>query len=353
VKRGQLGPVMVLSSVNSPLRSEGRRAIVSRAACLPALCWPLRALAQAPPKPKQVVIVYNTGRRAELAGPEPANPQAQAMMRALRDLGWIDGRNVAIHFLSAEGHFEQLPFLLAQAVKSGPDVIVAYGDGAIEAKNATDTIPIVAVVVDPASAIRPVRPGRNVTTVTTDFGTLNPKRLELFKALAPHSAKIAILTIELPPGWERAEPVVEIEAAARTLGLTLVWIQVAGPGDLEAKLMQAVEQNADAIGVDATWVNIAQRRTIAEFALQHRLPTASNFFQFVEAGGLMAYTPNLEDLRRRIAAYVDKILKGAKPSDLPVNRPTVFDLTVNTTTAKALGLVIPPALQMLITRTVE
>jgi len=105
--------------------------------------------------------------------------------------------------------------------------------------------------------------------------------------------------------------------------------------------------------VDATWVNIAQRRTIAEFALQHRLPTASNFFQFVEAGGLMAYTPNLEDLRRRIAAYVDKILKGAKPSDLPVNRPTVFDLTVNTTTAKALGLVIPPALQMLITRTVE
>jgi len=161
------------------------------------------------------------------------------------------------------------------------------------------------------------------------------------------------LTIELPPGWERAEPVVEIEAAARTLGLTLVWIQVAGPGDLEAKLMQAVEQNADAIGVDATWVNIAQRRTIAEFALQHRLPTASNFFQFVEAGGLMAYTPNLEDLRRRIAAYVDKILKGAKPSDLPVNRPTVFDLTVNTTTAKALGLVIPAALQMLITRTVE
>ena len=104
-----------------------------------------------------------------------------------------------------------------------------------------------AVVVDPASAIRPVQPGRNVTTVTTDFGTLNPKRLELFKALAPHSAKIAILTIELPPGWERAEPVVEIEAAARTLGLTLVWIQVAGPGDLEAKLMQAVEQNADAI----------------------------------------------------------------------------------------------------------
>jgi putative ABC transport system substrate-binding protein len=117
--------------------------------------------------------------------------------------------------------------------------------------------------------------------------------------------------------------------------------------------MQAVEQKVDAIGVDNVQVNWVRRRTIAEFALQHRLPTISAWHQFVEAGCLMAYEANPEDQGRRIAAYVDKILKGAKPADLPVNRPTVFDLTVNTTTAKALGLVIPPELQLLITRTVE
>jgi putative ABC transport system substrate-binding protein len=343
---------MVLSSVDSALRSEGRRAIVLMAAWLPASCWPLRALAQAPAKPKQVVFVYNTVLLADLAGPEPANSGARALVHTLHDLGWVDGRNVAIRFLSAEGQSRRLPPLLTQAVKSGPDVIVAFSDGAVAAKNATDTVPIVAVVPDAASWINPMQPGPNVAMVTTDLG-LNPKRIELLKAIAPRIAKIAILTPALPAGWERAEPIVEIEAAAHALGVTLVLVQVAGPDDLETKLLQTVELKADAIGVDDSWVNIARRRTIAEFALQHRLPTASNFGQFVEAGGLMAYTPNFEDLGRRIAAYVDKILKGAKPADLPVNRPTVFDLTVNTTTAKALDLVIPPALQILITRTVE
>jgi putative ABC transport system substrate-binding protein len=344
---------MVLSSVDSPVRSQARRAIVSMTACLPASCWPLRALAQAPSKAKkQVVSAYLSTPLAELAGPEPAYPGARAVVHALRDLGWVDGGNVAIRFMSAEGQSERLPSLVAQAVKSAPDVIVANGAAADVAKNATDTIPIVAVVQDAASVVSPLQPGRNVTVVTTDAG-LNPKRLELLKAIAPQIAKIAVLTEKLPAGWEGSEPVVEIEAAARTLGLTLVILQVAGPDDLVVKLMQAVEQKVDAIGVDNTVVNFARRRTIAEFALQRRLPTASNFSQFVEAGGLMAYGPNSEDLGRRIAAYVDKILKGAKPADLPVNRPTVFDLTVNTTTAKALGLVIPSDLQLLITRTIE
>ena len=345
---------MVLSSVDSRLRSKTRRAIVSLAACLPASYWPLCALAQAPSKLKQVLVVYNNTPLAELAGSEPAYSGARAIVHALRDLGWIDGRSVAIRFLSAEGQLERLPSLLAQAVKSGTDVIVTSAGATYEAMKATDTIPIVAVLPDAASLVSPLPPGRNVTSVTTDVGTLNTKRLELLKAIAPHSAKIALLTPELPAGWERAAVVVEFAAAARALGLTLAWLQVARPDDLEAKLMQAVEQKVDAIGVDGTsQVNWVRRRTIAEFALQHRLPTASTFSQFVEAGGLMAYEANPEDLGRRIAAYVDKILKGARPADLPVNRPTVFDLTVNITTAKALGLVIPPDLQLLITRTIE
>jgi putative ABC transport system substrate-binding protein len=341
---------MVLSSVDSPLRSEMRRAIVSTAVCLPVSCSPLCALAQVPAKLKQVVLISNTSRLVDLAGPGPANPVAHAIVHALHDLGWIDGRNVAIRFLSAEGQPERLPSLVAQAVKSGPDVIVASGYGAVEAKNATDTIPIVALLAYPASLVSPMRPGRNVATVTTDVG-LNPKRLELLKAIAPHIEEIAILTSLLPT--PRADRVVELEAAASTLGLTLAWIQIAGLEDLEAKLMQALEQKVDALGLDDSWVNVLRARTIAAFALEHRLPTGSNFSQFVEAGGLMAYASNGEDQGRRIAAYVDKILKGAKPADLPVNQPTVFDLTVNTTTAKALGLVIPPAVQLLITRTVE
>jgi putative ABC transport system substrate-binding protein len=326
------------------------------AACLPASCWPLRALAQAPSKPKQVVVVYNNIRLAELAGPEPAFPEARAIVHSLHDLGWIEGRNVAIRFLSAEGRFERLPSLLAQVVKSGTDVIVASGGAAVVAKETTDTIPIVAVTTDAGSkefTLSPEQPRRNVTAVTRDVGTLDQKRLELLKAIAPHIAKIALLTFEMPAGWERAEVTIEIEAAARTLGLKLAWIQVAGLDDLEAKLAQALAQKVDAIAVDDTQVNVARRRTIAEFALQHRLPTTSPYREFVEAGCLMAYEANTEDQGRRIASYVDKILKGARPTDLPVNRPTVFDLTVNTTTAKALGLVIPPALRLLITRTIE
>jgi putative ABC transport system substrate-binding protein len=343
---------MVLSSVDSPLGSEGRRAIMAMAACLPASSWPLRALAQAPSKPKQVVVVYNNLRLAELAGPEPAHPDARAIVRALRDLGWIVGRNVAIRFLSAEGRFERLPSLLAQVVKSGTDVIVVYGGAADVAKEATDTIPIVAVVPDTESkrfTFGPEQPLRNVTAVTTDHGALMPKRLELLKAIAPQSANIAILTNEERAGFEA----VEIEAAARTLGLTLAWIKVAGPDDLEAKLMHTLEQKVDAIAVDDTQVNFARRRTIAEFALQHRLPTITAFHEFVEAGCLLAYQSNTEEQGRRIAGYVDKILKGAMPADLPVIRPTVLDLTVNTATAKALGLVIPPAFRLLITRTIE
>jgi putative ABC transport system substrate-binding protein len=326
------------------------------AACLPASCWPLSALAQAPSKPKQVVFVFNNLRLADLAGPEPADPVARAIVHALRELGWIDGRNVALHFLSAEGQFDRLPSLLAQAISSGTDVIVASGAAAYGAKNATDSIPIVAVVGEADSkefTFGPGQPRRNVTAVTSTVGAVSSKRLELLKAIAPQSTTVAALTSVLPPGFESSQPVVEFKAAARTLGLTLVTIQVAGLDDLEAKLMQAMEQKVDAMVVDGTLVNFARRRTIAEFALQHRVPTISTFYQFVDAGGLLAYYPNVEEQGRRIAAYVDKILKGARPADLPVNRATVFDLTVNTTTAKALGLVITPALQLLITRTIE
>jgi len=192
----------------------------------------------------------------------------------------------------------------------------------------------------------PKRLGGNVTAITSEVGATIPKRLELLKTIAPRVAKVAILTIE-------GRDVVDIEASARTLGLTLAWINVEEPAGIDAGLARALDERADAILVDSTGPTFARRRTIAGFALQHRLPTISSDHEFVEAGGLLAYDVSASEITRLAASYVDKILKGTKPSDLPVVRPAVFDLVVNARTARALGLAIPPALQLRITRIVE
>ena len=328
-----------------------RRAIVTTGLLLPASCWPLRVLAQAATKPKQVAIVYNNVPLADLAGPGRSDRDARAFVSAMRELGWIEGRNVTISFFSAEGRFDRLPALLSRVAKSGADVIVAYGRAAFEARSATDTVPILALLPDVDSSAlvgSPHRPG-NVTAITTDVGPLMPKRLELLRAIAPRVSRVAILTSE---GRGAAEAV-EVEASARTLGVTLAWIKVEEVARMDAGLARALDEKADAILVDDTQANFAQRRVIAEFALQHRLPTVSAYQEFADVGGLMAYDANPDESVRLMVTYVDKILKGTKPADLPVVRPTVFDLAVNARTVRALGLAIPQSLQLRITRTIE
>ena len=231
-------------------------------------------------------------------------------------------------------------------------MIVAYGAAAFAARNVTNTVPILAIAPDARLGVVVgglKRPGGNITAITTDVVALMPKRLELLKAIAPRVAKVVILTSE----GRAAAAVAEIEASAGTLGLTVAWIKVEALEQMEAGLAQVLDEKADAILVDDTQITFARRRTIAEFALQHRLPTISAYQEFVEAGGLLAYDANAGEITRLAASYVDKILKGTKPSDLPVVRPAVFDLVVNARTARALGLAIPPALQLRITRIVE
>ena len=312
--------------------------------------WPLAGRAEA--KPKQVAIVYNSIPLAELSGAEPSDRDARAFVGAMRALGWVEGRNVHLRFFSAEGRFERLPALLAQIAKSGVDVIVAIGKAAIEAESATDTIPIVAVLPDAGSATLMGTSGRrssNITAITADADALMPKRLELLRSIAPRVSKVAILTSE----GRSDTGAVEVEASARTIGVTLVWIRVDEVARMDASLAQALDEKVEAILVDDTRPNFVQRRTIAEFALQHRLPTVSAYPELAEVGGLMAYDANADETTRLLATYVDKILKGTKPADLPVVRPAVFDLVVNAATVRALGLSIPPSLQLRITRVIE
>ena len=271
----------------------------------------------------------------------------EAFRQGLRDLGYVEGQNIVVEYRWAEGRAERLPMLAAELVSLKVDVIVASGTPApLAAKNATKTIPIVM-----ASAGDPVgsglvaglaRPGGNVTGQSTLTPDLGRKRLQLIKELLPGVSRVAVL-------WNAANPytvlqVREIEAAARTLRVQTQSLEVRGPDDFERVLPTAISGGAGALVVVEDPLTVSYRMRIVSFASQRRLPAMYGFREFAEAGGLMAFGANLPDLYRRVAIYVDKILKGAQPADLPVEQPTKFDLVINLKTAKALGLTIPPSL---------
>ena len=280
-----------------------------------------------------------------------ANPHLpESFRQGLRDLGYVEGRNVVIEYRDAEGKLERLPALAAELVALKVDVIVAAGPpAALAAKQATRTLPIVfASSGDPVTSglvTSLARPGGNVTGLSALTQELVGKRLELLKQAGPGVSQVAVLW---HPGvlGERTEKdmLKGAEVAARALGVRLQVVEARGPEDFGRAFSEMTRARAGALTVLGSVMFVNERRRLVDLAAKNRLPAVYAQREFVDAGGLMSYGANLADLFRRAATYVDKILKGAKPGDLPVEQPTKFELVINLKTAKALGLTIPPSL---------
>ncbi len=276
-------------------------------------------------------------------------PYAAAIEEALRDLGYVEGRNIVVHRRYAEGKPERLPDLAADLVRLNVDIIVATTNPAIAAaKRATTSIPIIMVIAsDPVGTgfvASLARPGGNVTGVTLDTGPeLNGKRVELLNAILPKASRVAVLRNPAEPGavqsWNAAEE------AGRRLGITVRSVEIRGLDDFEPAFATMVRERADGVVlVSAGPVAFTRRRHIVGLAAQAKLPAVYGLREWVDDGGLMSYGPSLIDLWRRSATFVDKILRGAKSGDLPVEQPTKFELVINVRTAKALGLTVPQSL---------
>jgi putative ABC transport system substrate-binding protein len=271
-----------------------------------------------------------------------------AFRQGLRDLGYVEGRNIVIEYRWAEGQYDRFPGFIAEAIQSKVDIIVTAGTPAIlAAKEGTRTIPIVmAVIGDPiAAGVVPslARPGGNITGSTSMTPEIDGKRLELLKELVPRVSRVAVL-------WNPANPnnaarLKGMQAAAQALRLTLEPVVGAADGQqLDKGFGEIVAARAEALIMESDRALLAQRARIVDFAAKRRLPALYAYREFVEGGGLASYAPSYPAMFRRAATYVDKILRGAKPADLPVEQPTKFDLVINLKTAKALGLTIPSSL---------
>ncbi len=270
-----------------------------------------------------------------------------AFPQGLRELGWAEGRDVVIEWRSAEGRIDRMPTLAAQLVQLGVDVIVAAGPEArLAAMSATSTIPIVVVggsdPVDEGWAASLARPGGNVTGLTVTHPEMNGKKLELLKETIPGLSRVAVI-LDLKGTMADPKLFATIQTTARALSLDVAIIEVRPAGDFEGALRQAVRDRRQAVSLVETAVVFAHRAEIADRARKSRLPTIGEWQVSASAGLLMSYGADLADLLRRAGTYVDKILKGAKPGDLPVERPAKFEFVINLKTAKAIGLTIPQA----------
>ena len=267
-----------------------------------------------------------------------------AFLRGLQDLGYIEGRNLVLEYRSADGNAALFPGLIAGLIGLNVDLIVTRGTpAALAAKKATSTIPVVmASLGEPLLVVASLaRPGGNITGLSGVVSDLDAKRIELLKEIAPATSGIAaFLNMSNPIS---AAQLKELETAARSKGLRFRLFDVRKRDDIEPAF-DALDTGYDAIVVGLDGVTQAHRALIAELAAKHRLPAIYGGREFVEAGGLMFYGPNFTDIYRRAATYVDKIFKGAKPADLPVEQPTKFELVINGRKAKALGLEIPTGL---------
>jgi putative tryptophan/tyrosine transport system substrate-binding protein len=274
-------------------------------------------------------------------------PWRAAFLRRLAELGYVEGKNLVIEFQSAGGHVDRLRDLAAEVVSLKPDVIVFSGgpNGARVLKQATTTIPVIfsAIEWDPIAAgivASLVRPGTNLTGVSALAVELAAKRLELLKELVPKATRVAVL-------WHRARAADQfrmLREAAQALKVQIVSLELGDlPHNLEGAFKTAVREGAHVLLVLGSPAFFLERKRLAELALRHRLPASFQRPAYVEAGGLMSYGPDIDDIMRRVADYADRILKGASPTELPVEQPTKFELVVNLKTAKALGLTIPPA----------
>jgi putative tryptophan/tyrosine transport system substrate-binding protein len=302
-----------------------------------AAAWPLAARAKQPAKPTIGFLVSGT--------PSSHGQWVAAFVRRLHELGWIEGRTVAIEYRWAEGRTERAAEIAAELVQRNVDVIVTSGTAfVVAAKQATSVIPIVfAAAGDPVGTglvASLARPGGNITGLSIQQPDVAAKRLELLREVVPSLGRLAIL------GNVGGPAVVldmrEVQTTARTLGLDVIKLEIRRGEDI-APAFEALKGRADALYVCIDPLVNTHRIRINTLALAARLPTMHATREYVEAGGLMSYGPNVPDLFRFAADYVDKILRGAKPGDIPVEQPRKFDLIINLTTAKALGLTIPEA----------
>ncbi len=271
-------------------------------------------------------------------------PPIDTFRHALDDLGYIEGKTVRFEYRYAKGHNERLPELANDLVGLNVDVILTWGtDAVLAAKQATTTIPIVmGAIGDPLGigiVTNMARPGGNITGSSSRAAELESKRLQLLKEVVPGLSRVAIL---LNP-TNRYMPLA-LESArkgAQVLHLSLAVYEVYDTITLDAAFVTLTKDRPDAFLVPADTFLVSQRSRIAQFAIENKLPSVYTFREYIEAGGLIAYTPNYDDLFRRAASYVDKILKGAKPGDLPIEQPGTFQLFINLKTARALGLTVP------------
>jgi ABC-type uncharacterized transport system substrate-binding protein len=298
-----------------------------------AAAWPLTASAQ------QQVKIVTIGVLAI----EPWSP-IDTFRQALDDLGYIEGKNVRFEYRYAKGNNERLPELANDLVGLNVDVILTWGtDAVLAAKQATTTIPIVMGVIGDPLGIGIVtnlaHPGGNITGCSLDSAELEAKRLQLLKELVPGLSRVAILFN--PTNHYMPLALQSARKGAQLLHLSLAVYKVYDTTTLDAAFATLTKDRPDAFLVPADTFLASQRGRIAQFAIENKLPSAYTFREYIEAGGLLAYTPNYKDLFRRAASYVDKILKGAKPGELPIQQPRGFHLFINLKTARALGLTVP------------
>ena len=327
-----------------------RREFITLLGCT-AATWPLVAHAQQP-----AGRVYRIGYLSILSR-EQTLYLIKAFEEGLRSLGYRVGENVAIEYRFANGEMERLPALAADLVRLGVDIIVATGTNltTVAAMKATTTIPIVMTSgVDPVSAglvASLARPGGNVTGLAGDTGgEIMGKRFELLKETLPNLSRLGIL---FNPDAINRSRLTSTREAAQALGLTPIPVEARGQDALEQAFAIMVRERAQAFVLLADSVLFSYRGQIAEMALRNRLPAASYQKEYAEAGFLLTYGADIPDLCRRSAAFVDKIFKGAKPADLPVEQPTKFELVINLKTAKALGLTVPPTLLTRVDEVIE
>src|SRR3989454_2923246 len=273
--------------------------------------------------------------------------ELDAFRQGLRELGYAEGQNIVIEYRFASGRAERLPELATELARLKPDVLVTPGTPAsLGAKQATSTIPIViagvADAVGSGLVANLARPGGNITGLTSISAELGGKRLELLKAVAPKASRVAVLYN--PADQSNVLVLKELQKSAPALGLTLQPLEVRGPGEFEGAFGAMTRQRADVMFGAPGVLTFSHATVLVDHAAKRRIPAMWGHRQFVEAGGLMSYAANFYDQIRRAATYVDKILKGAKPADLPVEQPIKFDMVINLKTAKALGLRIPQSL---------
>lgn len=297
---------------------------------------------------QQSTKLRRIGFLAMRSPPSAANPDYYgAFVWAMRELGYIEGKNILIEWRAAEGNYERLPVLAAELVQMNVELIVTHATpGTRAAQQATRTIPIVtAAVTDPVGdgfAVSLARPGGNVTGLSLIILDISPKHMELLKTMVPKLSHVAVLVNPDNPSIPGV--IKSIRAAAGRIGVKVSTANARSPVEVEQAFAAITRERAQAVIVASDAFLIGQRRLIASLILKHRMPSISANRDDVEAGGLMSYGQNATEFYRRAAAYVDKILKGAKPADLPFEQPTRFDLVINRKTATALGLTIPTEL---------